>query len=142
MDQSGARAIMPAVGKRNRRSQRSESQRSLLDAIADGELDDHLTAVADAIHVRQRLLHTVRSATALATLCVGDSVRINHAVSPRYLIGLEGTVIDIDEQAATIRLRRPVGRFHSGQVRCPPLALEQARRGRLVRCLNELATRL
>lgn len=97
----------------------------MLDAIADGRLDDHLTAVADAVHARQHLLHTVRSATALATLCPGDRVRINEAVTPRYLVGMQGTVIDVDDRAATIRLLRPVGRFHSGQVRCPPLALEK-----------------
>jgi hypothetical protein len=57
----------------------SDRDRSLLDAIADGDLDAHLTALAEAIHARRRLLHTVRSATALATLCVGDRVRINDA---------------------------------------------------------------
>jgi hypothetical protein len=117
------------MGKRSRGGQPSERtlepERSLLEAIADGELDDHLTAVAEAVHARQHLLHAVRSATALGTLCVGDRVRINHAVSPRYLIGLQGTIIDVDHQAATIRLPQPVGRFRSGQIRCPPLALDK-----------------
>src|SRR5680860_913438 len=47
-------------------------ERSLLEAIADGELDEHLTALADAVGARHHLLHTVRSATALAELCVGE----------------------------------------------------------------------
>lgn len=118
----------PVMGKRTRRHLSNETfarERSLLDAIADGELDDHLAALADAVDARRRLLHAVRSATALATLCVGDRVRINHAVSPRYLVGLQGTVVEVDERAATIRLPRPVGRFSSGQVRCPPLALDR-----------------
>ena len=100
-------------------------QRSLLDAISDGDLDDHLPALAEAIEARRRLLHTVRSATALASLGVGDRVRINHTVSPRYLSGLQGTVVEVDEHTATIQLPRPVGRFRTGQVRCPPLALEK-----------------
>jgi hypothetical protein len=100
-------------------------ERSLLDAIAGGELDDHLAALAAAVDARRRLLHTVRSATVLATLCVGDHVRFNHRVSPRYLAGLHATVIEIDDHAATVRLERPVGRFDSGRVRCPPLALEK-----------------
>lgn len=108
----------PATGSADR-------ERSLLDAIADGRLDNHLTALADAVHARQHLLHTVRSATALATLCVGDPVRINHTASPRYLHGIHGTIVDLDDEAATVRLRRPVGRFHSGQIRCPPLALDK-----------------
>jgi hypothetical protein len=117
------------MGKRTRRRHPSEgtsaSERSLLDAIADGELDEHLKALAEAIHARQRLLHTVRSSTALAALCVGDLVRINRAVSPRYLSGLQGVVVDVDDEAATVHLPRPVGRFHSGKVRCPPLALDK-----------------
>ncbi len=99
--------------------------RSLLDAIADGELDDHLTALADAIRARERLLDTVRSASALATLCVGDRVRIRPQVSPRYLAGQLGTVVAIDDRTATVRLPAPIGRFETGRVRCPALALEK-----------------
>jgi hypothetical protein len=99
--------------------------RSLLNAIADGDLDDHLVALSDAVHARHHLLHTVRSATALAQLCVGDDVRINHNISPRYLHGLHGTIVEIDEQRATVCLHRPVGRFHSGEIRCPPLTLDK-----------------
>ncbi len=117
------------MGKRAQRRPRSQSalapERSLLAAIADGRLDDHLTALAEAVHARQQLLHTARAGTALATLCPGDRVRITEAVSPRYLAGMQGTVIDVDDRAAPIHLPRPAGRFHSGQVRCPPLALEK-----------------
>ena len=60
-----------------------------------------------------------------ATLCIGDRVCINDRISPRYLAGLEATVIEIDDHAATIRLERPVGRFKNGRVRCPPLALKK-----------------
>jgi hypothetical protein len=98
---------------------------SLLDAIARGELDDRLTALAEAIDARRRLLHTVRSATVLAGLRVGDLVRINHAISPRYLAGLQATVVELDDHAATLRLQRPVGRFSTGVLRCPPLALDR-----------------
>src|SRR5688500_12593353 len=108
------------MGKRSRRHRSTDElarERSLLDAIADGDLDDHLTALAEAVDARMRLLHTVRSATALAVLCVGDEVRINQAVSPRYLAGLQGIVIDVDDYAATVRLPGPVGRFSTGQVR-------------------------
>ena len=98
---------------------------SLLDAIADGDLDDHLGALAAAIEARRRLLYTVDSSHVLATLCVGDLVRITEEISPRYLAGIEGTVVEVDDYAATIRLPFPIGRFKSGQVRCPPLALQK-----------------
>jgi hypothetical protein len=101
------------------------SERSLLDAIAAGELDDHLTALAQAVEARRELLYTVRSATALAAFCPGDLVRFTHAISPRYLAGRHATVVDVDGSAATVRLDHPVGRFAGGHVRCPPLALER-----------------
>ena len=102
-----------------------DAERSLLDAIAEGELDDHLCAIAAAVDARRRLLHTIDSSHMLATLCVGDRVRISHRVSPRYLAGLDGTIVEIDDRAATVHLDYPVGRFESGRVRCPPLALEK-----------------
>ena len=105
-----------------------EPERLLLDAIAVGELDSHLTAIADAVDARRYLLHTVRSATALAELCIGDVVRINHTASPQYLHGAYATVVAIDDRTATVQLERPVGRFRGGQVRCPALALDRVPR--------------
>jgi hypothetical protein len=102
-----------------------DAECSLLDAIAEGELDDHLGAIAAAVDARRRLLHTIDSSHMLATLCVGDRVRIGQRVSPRYLAGLDGTILEIDDRAATVRLDRPVGRFESRRVRCPPLVLEK-----------------
>ncbi|HEX2412309.1 MAG TPA: hypothetical protein VHJ39_14170 [Solirubrobacteraceae bacterium] len=103
----------------------SPAERSLLDAIAEGELDDHLGALASAVDARRRLLHTIDSSHMLATLCVGDRVRIGQRVSPRYLAGLDGTIVELDDRAATVRLGSPIGRFESGRVRCPPLVLEK-----------------
>jgi hypothetical protein len=103
----------------------ADPERLLLDAIADGELDHSLRALADAIHARLHLLHTVQVANALAQLCVGDEVRINHTVKPRYLHGVCGRVIDIHGHDVTVCLHRPIGRFTSGQIRCSALALDR-----------------
>ena len=97
----------------------------LLDAIAAGELDEHLVALADAVRARRALMHTVRSANAIAELCIGDPVRINRNVRPGYLHGEHGVIVDLDDHAVTVRLLRPVGRFRSGELRCPPLALDK-----------------
>jgi hypothetical protein len=104
-----------------------DPERQLLDAIAAGDLDPHLVAIADAIHARRELLRTVAAATALAQLCVGDDVMFNHKVRPRYLIHEAATVVEIDDRSVAIRLWRPVGRFRDGLVRCPPLALHKLR---------------
>ena len=103
-----------------------EPERLLLDQIAAGELDAHLTAIADAIHARLDLLETINSAKALAILNIGDRVRFNHHTRPQYLRGVEGIVIELDHHTATICVHQPIGRFKSGEVhRCPPLLLDR-----------------
>jgi hypothetical protein len=106
--------------------QPAQPERQLLDQIAAGELDTHLTALADAIHARLELLETVNSAKALAMLNVGDRVRFNHHTRPQYLRGVEGVVIELTQHTATVCVHGPVGRFRSGTIReCPPLLLER-----------------
>jgi hypothetical protein len=101
-------------------------ERLLLDQIAAGALDPHLTAIADAIHARHELLETINSAKALAMLNIGDRVRFNHHTRPQYLRGVEGVVIELDQHTATVCIHQPVGRFHSGEIRqCPPLLLDR-----------------
>ncbi len=97
----------------------------MLDAIAAGDLDQHLVAIADAVHARRQLLHTIRSAQAIAELCVGDTVIFTNRIRPRYLERELAQVTEIDERLVTVRLRRPLGRFGDGEVRCPPLALHK-----------------
>ena len=98
----------------------------LLDQIAAGELDPHLTAIADAVDARRELLETITSAKALALLNVGDRVRFNHHTRPQYLRGLEGVVVELDQRTATVCVHQPVGRFRTGEIRrCPPLLLER-----------------
>lgn len=103
----------------------AERERLLLDQIADGALDQHLTAIAEAVHARHELLATINSHKALAMLNVGDRVRINHHAKPRYLHGIQGVVVELDQRTATVCLHRPVGRFTSGEIRCPPLILDR-----------------
>ena len=67
----------------------------------------------------------MRSIDALAQLCVGDHVRINQRARPRYLHGIHGMGIDVDASMATVDVGAPVGRFRSGKIRCPPLALDK-----------------
>jgi hypothetical protein len=102
-----------------------EPQSQLLDAIAAGDLDTHLVAIADAVQARRELLRTVAAAAALAQLCVGDDVMINQKVRPRYLAHEAATVVEVDDRSVVVRLWRPVGRFRDGIVRCPPLVLHK-----------------
>lgn len=103
-------------------------ERGLLDAIAAGELDEHLVAIADAVRARRELLHTVDSATAIASLCVGDTVMFNRLIQPRYLEHEMAVITDLDAHWVTVSLARAVGRFRDGKLRCPPLALRKLER--------------
>ncbi len=113
-----ARASSPPPGT-------PEPERLLLDQIAAGELDPHLTAIAEAVRARYGLLHTINSQKALATLTIGDRVRINHHATPRYLHGVHGVITELDGHTAIVCVHRPIGRFKSGEIRCPPLVLDR-----------------
>jgi hypothetical protein len=102
-----------------------QPERLLLDQIAAGVLDPHLVAIAETVRARSELLQTINSQKALTMLSVGDRVRINHHASPRYLHGTHGVVVELDEHTAVVCLHRPIGRFKSGEVRCPPLVLDR-----------------
>lgn len=106
-----------------------DPERRLLDAIAAGELDGHLVAIADAVHARRQLLHTVRSAQAIAQLCLGDTVMFTNRIRPRYLEHELAEVTEVDDRTVTVRLWRPAGRFGENELRCPPLALRKLDRG-------------
>ena len=110
-----------------------DPERQLLDAIAAGELDEHLVAIADAVHARRQLLQTVRSAQAIADLCVGDRVMFTNRIRPRYLEHELAEVTEVGDRTVTVRLWRPVGRFDERELRCPPLALRKIDRGTPIR---------
>jgi hypothetical protein len=103
-------------------------EQQLLDAVASGALDAQLDAIAEAIHVRQVLLDTVRSANVMAALHPGDTVMFNREIRPRYLQHEIGTVLELEEHWVTVQLWRPVGRFGEQALRCPPLALKKVGR--------------
>jgi len=117
------------LGARTRDRRLKDPERQLLDAITAGALDEHLVAIADAVDSRRQLLHTVRSAQAIAELCVGDTVMFTNRIRPRYLERELAEVTEIDDRTVTVRLWRPVGRFREGELRCPPLALRKLDHG-------------
>src|SRR5215207_808665 len=94
---------------------------AVVEAIARGELDKELGVLGVVINERVRLLATARSMTTLASLRVGDRVRINLNAKPNYLHGRAGTVTGWAGQNVIVQLDQPVGRFTTGELRCPPL---------------------
>ena len=98
----------------------------MLDQVATGELDAHLTAIFDAVRARRELLHTVDVAKALAMLHVGDP-RSDQPSRPSLATctGSEAASSKVDEEAAIVCIHRPVGRFTSGEIRCPSLVFDR-----------------
>jgi hypothetical protein len=101
-----------------------ELVQAVVEAIARGELDEELGVLGAVINERVRLLATARSMRTLASLRVGDRVQINHSAKPNYLHGRAGTVTGWAGQNVVVQLDQSVGRFTSGELRCPPLILE------------------
>jgi hypothetical protein len=122
------------MSRRARRPQQPPSARApappvdlvqaVVEAIARGELDQELAVLGAVINERAQLLATARSMRTLASLRVGDRVRINHSAKPNYLHGQAGTVSGWAGQNVIVQLDQPVGRFVTGELRCPPLVLE------------------
>lgn len=65
---------------------------SLVGVIASGGLDPYLSLLTAAIADRRRHVAEAASIRALASVSVGDRVRIGTAIRPRYLQGSTGTV--------------------------------------------------
>jgi hypothetical protein len=87
-------------------------------------VDEELGVLGAVINERVRLLATARSMRTLASLRVGDRVQINHSAKPNYLHGRAATVTGWAGQNVVVQLDQPVGRFTTGELRCPPLILE------------------
>ncbi len=98
---------------------------ALIARIANGELDSELATLHDAIAQRLHTLTAIKTANALLSFQIGDRVRLNCAARPNYLHGLPGTVTGLTGQHVNVKLDQPIGRFHTGQLRCPPLILDK-----------------
>ena len=100
---------------------------ALVERIHAAELDAELPVLAAAITERQQLLAAAQALITRASLRVGNRVRINHCARPLYLHGHTGTVAGFYGKSVIVRLDQPVGRFVTGELRCPPLALDGLR---------------
>jgi hypothetical protein len=98
---------------------------ALVERIHACDLDAELPVLAAAIAERQQLLAAAQALITRASLRVDDRVGINHRARPLYLHGHTGTVAGFYGQSVIVRLDQPVGRFVTGELRCPPLALDR-----------------
>lgn len=92
--------------------------RDLIRLILDGEADDDLEAVGNAIYTRQQIVRQHKAATLRGTIARDDKVRLIDDIRPKYLAGLLATVQRVggDFVFVTIDDRYAAGRY-SGEIK-------------------------
>jgi len=120
-----ALAVVAAVEDTEVPFVRSGDVEALIGEIADGIHDENLRLLGDVINARLHVLAASESLKVLTRLDVGDRVRVNERARPLYLQGRTATVIGHDSGKVVIKLDHPTGRFVTGEVRCPPLVLDE-----------------
>jgi hypothetical protein len=98
----------------------------IVDLIEGGELDDMVDLLIDAAIARRNFLKDMKAAANRAVMSTGDKVRIGGSISPKYLIGVVGTVsCKPATRRGDIMVEFPyrVGRFY-GTVGVPASCLE------------------
>ena len=96
---------------------------ALAAAIRNGTLDSDLADLVDAINDRRAKTEVDQTRQALQRLTVGDRVRLDHHVRPKYLQGAPGTIHHLDHTTVVVKLDTPVGKFTDGHINCSPRAL-------------------
>lgn len=94
-------------------------------AIAAGLLDDDMWVVIEAVNRRMAAIDQQRRQNALTTFALHDPVRFADNAKPQYLRGATGEIHEFYEDKIVVCLDRPLGKFKSGHVRCPPEVLER-----------------
>lgn len=92
----------------------------ILDAIVDGEFDDDLDGVIEAVQIRRNTLNERKR----LEFKVGDTVRFNASASPKYLNGVLATVTEKGRgKKVTVELDEHAGRFMAGSPIGAPVAI-------------------
>jgi hypothetical protein len=101
----------------------------IIKAIASGEADDNLDGVRSALEAR----HKWESGVQFHALKVGDAIRLNNTVRPRYLVGAPGEIVDKNLTRVVVRIDQGWLDAHpqakarwSGRVTCPVSLIEAA----------------
>lgn len=94
-------------------------------AIAAGLLDNDMTVIIDAVNRRTAVLDQQQRQAALAAFALHDRVRFADNAKPQYLRGATGEIHEFYENKIVVCLDRPLGKFKSGHLRCPPEVLER-----------------
>lgn len=89
----------------------------VVEAIKAGELDNGLSAIAEACQTRQK--------KTIHLLSPGDQIRFNGLTRPKYLAGTAGTVKSVKQTTVVVTIDENVGKYHAGvEIRVPASLVE------------------
>lgn len=78
--------------------------------IVGGDIDADLDTIADAVRLRQQAI----ARNVGAALRPGSKIEIGGNISPKYMIGITGTVVRVAGKKAVITIAESQGRFTAG----------------------------
>lgn len=79
---------------------------ALCDDIDDGEYDKGLSEIAKAVSSRLDIVSRRNARRMMRELAVSDRVKLTNGVKPRYLEGMIGTILEMRDGAAVVKLDR------------------------------------
>lgn len=88
--------------------------------IVAGKLDDCLNILAEAIAFRRERLNAKK----MNSFNIGDKVKFNNSVKPKYLRGIQATITNVRRKRIEIKLDYSIGRFAS-RITCPVSLIEK-----------------
>lgn len=88
----------------NRERENMQTWIELADSIDDGEFDEGLDEIARAVNSRRDVVVRRRARRMVQNLSVKDRVMLTNKITPRYLEGVTGIIIEMRDGAAVIRL--------------------------------------
>ncbi len=92
------------------------NNQEVIAAIGRGEFDAQLSAFSSEIRRRQELLTLQKGHSFRA----GQKVVFNGKTRPRYLVGLQATILDVNQVTAWCALDEgPVGKFRGQKIHVP-----------------------
>lgn len=96
---------------------------TVVEAIISGDYDDDLNRIATAIHDRRDIVSRMKT----STISVGDKVKFNDRISPKYLIGNVVTVKKVNKKTVVcdFDVDAEFGRFSGAKnVRVPTSTID------------------
>jgi|SRR5215472_10767333 len=99
---------------------------NIMAQILDGQHDDNLTAIVNAVHERRNALSRIR----MTNISINDTIRFTSGIRPTYLAGLTAKVRRVNGKSVVVDIDADpkFGRFAGKRnVRCPASVIERVR---------------